>query len=125
MFSSWALGHERGAQQRYNVDYATIPGRWRLMAAMLTPAGRRSLPDMPSPVGVLQRCLVMHQNPDQLPVGPLDLVLSVPPLPGASFLDFDQHFEVFEAAYNWCRDEIDRLGERGNEALAAILATKA
>ena len=56
----------RGAQQRFDVDYAAIPGRWQLMGAMLTPSGRRKLPDMPSPVGVLQRCLVMNQNPATL-----------------------------------------------------------
>ena len=62
--------------------------------------------------------------PNLLPVGPLDLVLTVPALPGANFMDFDRHFEVFEAAYQWCRDQIDELTEKGNPALAAILATK-
>ena len=55
----------------------------------------------------------MHQNPELLPVGPLDLVLAVPPFPGANFMDFDRHFEVFEAAYQWCRGKIDELAEQG------------
>ena len=80
---------------------------------------------MPNPIAVLQRCLVMNQSPDLLPVGPLDLVLSVPSLPGANFMDFDRHFEVFEAAYRWCTKQIDVLGENDNPALTAIFATKA
>ncbi len=115
----------RDMQQRFEVDYMTIPGRWGLLRQMLTPGGRRKLPAVPNPIAVLQRCLVMNQSPDLLPVGPLDLVLTVPSLPGANFMDFDRHFEVFEAAYQWCRDEIERLTNEGNPALAAILATKA
>ena len=115
----------RDMQQRFEVDYMTIPGRWGLLRQMLTPGGRRKLPAVPNPIAVLQRCLVMNQSPDLLPVGPLDLVLTVPSLPGANFMDFDRHFEVFEAAYQWCRDQIERLTNEGNPALAAILATKA
>jgi hypothetical protein len=68
--------------------------------------------------------LVMHQMPDLLPVGPLDLVLSVPALPGANFMDFDRHTEVCAAAYQWCRQQIEELANKGSPALAAILATK-
>jgi hypothetical protein len=44
--------------------------------------------------------------------------------PGATLLNFDRHFEVFEGAYQWCRRRIDKLGEQNNAALAAILATR-
>ncbi len=115
----------REMKQRFDVDYANIPGRWGLLRQMLTPAGRRKLPGIPNPISVLQRCLVMHQNPELLPVGPLDLVLTVPPFPGANFMDFDQHFEVFEAAYHWCRGQIDALADKGDPAFTAIMATKA
>jgi len=112
----------RDLRQRFEVDYSHIPGRWRLLRAMLTPSGRRKLPAVPNPVSVLQRCLGMHQSLESLPVGPLDLVLTVPPIEGANFMDFDQHFEVFEAAYRWCGAQIDELTEQGNPALAALLA---
>ncbi len=115
---------QRGRQQRFEVDYASIPGRWGLVRQMLTPAGRRKLPAVPNPIAVLQRCLGMHQSPESLPVGTLDLVLAVPVLAGANFMDFDRHFEVFEAAYQWCRGQIDEQTEKGNPALEAILATK-
>jgi NTE family protein len=114
----------RGKQQRFEVDYASIPGRWRLVRQMLTPAGRRKLPAVPNPIDVLQRCVGMHQSPELLPVGPLDLVLTIPALAGANLLDFDRHSEVFDAAYQWCRGRIDELTEAGDAALAAILAIK-
>ena len=114
----------REEPQRFEVDYTSIPGRWRLVRQMLTPSGRRKLPVVPNPINVLQRCLVMHQSPELLPAGPLDLVLAVPALPGANFMDFDRHAEVFEAAYQWCRSRIDELDKQGNPALAAILASK-
>ena len=82
---------ERGMPQRFATDYMSIPGRWSLMCRMLTPSGRRALPQVPSPIGIIQRCLVMHQAPELLPVGPLDLVLEVPALAGANLMDFDRH----------------------------------
>jgi len=114
----------RGRAQRFECDYMSIPGRWQLARSLLTRSGRSKLPPVPSPIGVLQRCLVLNQSPELLPVGPLDVVLAVPDLPGANFMDFDRHFEVFEAAYHWCNARIDELGETGDPALAAILATK-
>jgi NTE family protein len=110
--------------QRFPVDYMSIPGRWQLLARMLTPAGRRKLPAAPGPINVVQRCLLMNQSHDRLPVGPLDLVLAVPDFPGANFMDFDRHFDVFQAAYAWCSTQIHDLGEQGCPALAAILATR-
>jgi NTE family protein len=115
----------RDLEQRFQVDYASIPGRWRLARAMLTPAARRKLPALPNPVSVLQRCLATRNGPELLPVGPHDLVLSVPALPGANLMDFDRHHEVFEAAYRWCRRRLDELAQAGDPALDAILAAKA
>ena len=122
---------EPGRAFRHARHAAALRGRLhqhpRALAAarqMLTPSGRRKLPALPNPIGVLQRCLGMHQSLDLLPLGPLDLVLTVPAFAGANFMDFDRHFEVFEAAYQWCRDQIDALTDQGDPALAAILATK-
>jgi hypothetical protein len=39
-------------------------------------------------------------------------------------MDFDHHSEVFDAAYQWCRRRIAELEDKGDPALAAILATK-
>jgi len=114
----------RGRAQRFQVDYMSIPGRWKLLWQLLTPAGRRKLPPVPGPIGILQRCLVLNQNPERLPVGPHDLVLSVPAPAGANFMDFSRHHEVFQAAYHWCKAQIDERIEKGDPALTAILATR-
>jgi hypothetical protein len=39
-------------------------------------------------------------------------------------MDCDRHTEVFQAAYEWCRDQINELADEGNPALAIILAKK-
>jgi len=115
----------RGLQQQFAADDMLIPGRRRLISQMLTSAGRRKLPAVPGPIGVLQRCLALGHSLEALPVGPLDLVLSVPSFAGADLMDFDHHREVFDAAYQWCRARIDTLAHESNSALAAILSTKA
>jgi NTE family protein len=108
----------------YTVKYESIPGRWQLLGRMLNPFSREKLPDVPGPVSVLRRCIGIHQNPDLLPIEPLDLVLVPPPFPGSSFIDFDLHSEASEAAYRWCTIELDRLAAEHNPALEAILATR-
>jgi NTE family protein len=108
----------------YTVKYESIPGRRQLIGRMLNPFARQKLPDIPGPVAVLRRCFGVHQNPNLLPVEPLDLVLAPPAFPGSSFIDFDRHTEVFEAAYRWCNSEIDRLIAERDPALEAILATR-
>ena len=112
----------RDAQQFYT-GYEAIPNRWRLVQKLLTPGGRRKLPAIPGPIAVIRSCLVMNQNASLLPVGKSDLVLKVPVFPGAYFLDFDRHSDVFEAAYEWGRNQIEQLLKSGDPALAAILAT--
>jgi NTE family protein len=110
--------------QRYTVKYESIPGRRQLIGRMLNPFAREKLPDVPGPVSILRRCFGIHQNPDLLPIEPLDLVLAPPPFPGSSFIDFDRHTEVYEAAYRRCNSQIDQLAAEHNPALEAILATK-
>jgi NTE family protein len=110
--------------QPYTVKYESIPGRWQLLCRMLNPFAREKLPDVPGPISVLRRCFGIHQNPDLLPIDPLDLILAPPAFPGSSMIDFDRHTEVFEAAYRWCNSHIDKLVAEHNPALDAILGTK-
>ena len=109
---------------RFNVDYASIPGRWQLLRRMLSPAGRRKLPDIPGPIGIVHRCMILNENPALLPIDSRDLVLLVPSFGQATLMDFKRHSETFDAAYQWCRAELDRLGKEGNSALAAIFASR-
>jgi NTE family protein len=110
--------------QPYTFTYESIPGRRQLLQRIFNPFMRRKLPDAPGPIAVLRRCFGIHQNPDLLPLGPLDLVLAPPPFPGSSFIDFQRHHDVFEASYEWCLGKIDELAKMEDKALAAILATK-
>lgn len=105
--------------QRFDVDYDALPGRWQLLNAMLNPFSRRRLPRAPNAVNVLMRSLFVHQRYD-LPAGPTDLVLRPPPFPGSSFLDFDQHTQVFHASYEWAKETLAALEEAGDEALQAL-----
>ena len=68
------------AAEMFDVDYAALPGRLELVAAMLMPFRKKLLPAAPSAVNVLWRSLVAHQRYDTLPAAPFDLVMR-PPVP--------------------------------------------
>jgi NTE family protein len=85
----------------FDVDYRSIPGRWGLMNRLMNPFSRRELPRCPSPANVTQRSIFTKIREEPQPVGPHDLFLKPPPLPGASYLNRDHHREVFDAAYRW------------------------
>ena len=109
------------AAEMFDVDYAALPGRLELIAAMLTPFRKKLLPAAPSAVNVLWRSLVAHQRYDTLPIGPFDTVMR-PPFPlGIDVTDFDRHTEIFEASYLWAKEAITALEAGGSSAIAAIL----
>ena len=113
------------AAEMFDVDYAALPGRLELIAAMLTPFRKKLLPAAPSAVNVLWRSLVAHQRYDTLPLGPFDAVMR-PPFPiGIDVTDFDRHTEIFEASYRWAKEAIAALEAGDSSAIAAILDTGA
>jgi NTE family protein len=112
------------AHEMFDVDYATLPGRFELIAAMLMPFRKQWLPSAPSAVNVLWRSLVAHQRYDTLPTAPFDLVMRPPSPLGVDVTDFDRHTEIFRTSYEWARDAIVALEEEENPAIAAILATR-
>src|SRR5690349_4004709 len=105
----------------FDVDYAALPGRFELIAAMLTPFRKKLLPMAPSAVNVLWRSLVAHQRYDTLPVGPFDTVMRPPLSPEIDLTDFDRHSEIFDASYLWAREAIAALEAGGSSAIAALL----
>jgi NTE family protein len=110
------------AAEVFDVDYAALPGRFELIAAMLMPFRKKLLPAAPSAVNVLWRSLVAHQRYDILPTAPLDLVMR-PPIPlGIDVTDFDRHTEIFLASYLWGREAIAALEAEGNSAITAMFA---
>jgi NTE family protein len=111
------------ANETFDVDYAALPGRLELIAAMLMPFRKKLLPAAPSAVNVLWRSLVAHQRYDILPTTPLDMVMRPPIPPEIDVTDFDRHTDIFYASYLWARDAIAALEAEGNAAIAAILAS--
>jgi NTE family protein len=109
------------AAEMFKVEYAALPGRLELAAAMLMPFRRKLLPAAPSAVNVLWRSLVAHQRYDTLPIAPLDHVMRPPLVPGIGVTEFDRHTEIFDASYLWARQAIAALEADGNPAIAAIL----
>ncbi|WOH66159.1 patatin-like phospholipase family protein [Bradyrhizobium sp. BWA-3-5] len=109
------------AAEMFDVDYASLPGRFELIAAMLTPFRKKLLPAAPSAVNVLWRSLVAHQRYDTLPTGPFDTVMRPPRPPDIEVTDFDRHTEIFEASYIWAKEAIAALEAGGSSAIAAIL----
>src|SRR5258708_32605549 len=57
------------AAEMVDVDYAALPGRLELIAAMLMPFRRKLLPAAPSAGNVLGRRPVRHQRDDTRPPG--------------------------------------------------------
>jgi NTE family protein len=111
------------APEKFDVDYAALPGRLELFAAMLMPFRKKLLPAAPSAINVLWRSLVAHQRYDALPVAPLDMVMRPPRPLGVDVTDFDRHTDIFQASYLWAQQVIAALEAEGNPALAAILAS--
>jgi NTE family protein len=109
------------AAEMFDVDYASLPGRFELIAAMLTPFRKKLLPAAPSAVNVLWRSLVAHQRYDTLPTGPFDTVMRPPRPPDIEVTDFDRHTEIFEASYIWAKQAIAALEAGDSSAIAAIL----
>lgn len=109
------------ATEMFDVDYAALPGRLELLAAMLLPFGRKTLPAAPSAVNVLWRSLVAHQRYDTLPTTPSDVVMRPPTPDGIDVTDFHRHQEIFQSSYLWARDSIAALEAAHNPAVAAII----
>ena len=110
------------AIETFNIDYATLPGRLELAAAMLVPFRKKLLPPAPSAVNVLWRSLVAHQRYDTIPAAPLDYIMRPPIPPGVGVTEFERHAEIFDASYAWATARIAALETEGNPAIAAILA---
>ena len=70
--------------EKYDVDYASIPGRKKLVVGLLSPFHRKWLPSSPGPIEVLRRSLLTDRLNIALPTGPHDLVIHPPVFPGAS-----------------------------------------
>jgi NTE family protein len=109
----------------FKVEYESIPGRWRLLAGLLSPLHRKRLPVAPGPANVLLRSLFANQRRDLLRTGPHDLIIEPPTFPGSCFWDWSKHEQISEFAYNWAKGHINELVAEGNSAFAALIEASA
>jgi NTE family protein len=107
-------------ERRLSIRNEDIPGRGRLLAALLNPFACGRLPRAPNPATVLMQSMMVHQT-SALPLGPADLAVQAPRFPEASFLNFDRHVEVAHAARAWAMERIERMRAEGSERLSAVL----
>jgi NTE family protein len=104
----------------FDVDYRSIPGRWGLLNRLMNPFSRRELPRCPSPASVIQRSIFTTIRKEPQPTGPHDLFLRPPPLPGSDYMNWDRHHDVFDAAYQWGLETLDRLKADNDPAIGAM-----
>lgn len=107
----------------FKVDYDAIPGRRALLGRLAWPwPGKASLPRCPGPISVVQRSVFGNIRDEAAPADPLQLSLRLPPFPGSSFMNWDRHAEVLDAAYEWAKRTIDELLAADNHPLSTMLA---
>jgi hypothetical protein len=70
----------------------------------------------------VQRSVFGNIRDEDAPEDPLRLSLRLPPFPGSSFMNWDRHAEVLDAAYEWAKRTIDELLAADNPALSTMLA---
>ena len=107
---------------RYSFDYWSIPPRREWISRAFRPGPwNRPLPQCPGPASVIQRAVFAKIGADPFVLTPQDLVLRPPAFPGSSFMNWDRHQDVLEAAQEWASRTIKGLIERRDPALEAIL----
>lgn len=104
------VSFQTGECQRFNVDYAALPGRRDLLWRALNPLARRTLPPAPSAATVLVRSLMADRDHFERHLRADDWLI-VPPTPhelGA--LDWRRHTEIMNDAYFHTRSAIELKG---------------
>ena len=104
----------------YDFGYLSIPGRWELLARMITPLLRQKLPRCPGPASVIQQSLFGNIRNKPNAANSQDLVLHPPVFPGSSIMNWDRHRDVLACAYQWGQETVERLRTQGDPAYAAM-----
>jgi NTE family protein len=92
--------------QKYDVNYAELPSRTKLIGRSLNPLTRSKLPDAPGIVPVLTRSLMAGRQDFKRQMAADDRLL-VPPIPaGTGFLDWHRHAELIDDAFRWTEREL-------------------
>lgn len=112
------VSFQMAEEERYQVDYRSLPSRERLVLDTILPWRRASRPAAPGLGHVLLRSLMVNRQEFLRHLQPDDVVL-MPPLPrGLGFLDWHRHTETMEAARDWGAEEVARLLQAGHPLVA-------
>ena len=107
--------------ERFEVDYAALPGRGELLKRMLTPWLRGTLPAAPGVGTVLMRAMMANRQEFDRHLRPEDLLLVPPFPPDMGILDWHRHTELMDRTYRWAIHELARLKAVGHPALDTSL----
>jgi NTE family protein len=105
--------------ERFEVDYASLPGRGDLLKRMLTPWLRATLPSAPGVGTVLMRAMMANRQEFERHLRPEDLLLVPPIPPELGILDWHRHTELMQSTHLWALHELARLQADGHPALTA------
>lgn len=106
------------AQRQHSFRYQAIPGRWRLLAQMLNPLQWGRLPPCPGPASVIQQSLFGNIREAPAAMGPQDVLLRPPSLPGATSMNWTTHGDAVAHARDWTFETIARLRAEGHPLLS-------
>lgn len=96
--------------ERFNVDYASLPGRATLIKSLLlNPFLRNTLPPAPGVAPVLMRAMMANRHDFERHIGKDDLLLVPPIPPDMGILHWHRHSELKDLAYHWTANEMARL----------------
>jgi len=108
------VSFQTGEGQRFDVDYASLPGRRDLLWRALSPVSRRMLPKAPSAATVLVRSLMADRDHFERHLRPEDWLL-VPPTPrDLGALDWRGHTKIMTSAYEYTRSAIELRSRRAD-----------
>lgn len=103
--------------QRFDVRYADLPDRARLVKALLNPFARGRLPAAPGPAAVLLRAMMANRAGFAQHLGPGDLLLTLEMPADMGPLHWHRHRELAALAYAWTTAELARARTAGHPLL--------
>jgi NTE family protein len=112
---------QKESGSRFNVDYASLPGRMALLRKTLLPFGKRP-PRAPGVISTVMRSLLVGQADTMAGLDPTDILISPPILEGAGFLAWEKHKLIFEVSYKHAKDHFAALIAQNDPAFAGLLA---
>jgi NTE family protein len=114
------VSFEESRCERFLVDYDSIPSRLGLLRMALMQKGRQRLRSTPSLNDALIRALLANRQDFRANIRDEDILL-VPDLPEeVGFMDWQHSALLRDFAWEWTRNELERLRETGDATIERI-----